>query len=98
MILDAGFGILGKLIVAKAEETARMVKWIDPQFTSQECSQCGHRAAQSRRRRRFACIRCGYRCHADVNAALVIRGRAQSLLMSEPYPAGEAGGRARRAA
>jgi putative transposase len=98
VILDAGFGLIGKLIVAKAEEAARKVMWVDPKFTSQECSRCGLIAAQSRRRRRFVCIGCGYRCHADVNAALVIRRRAQSVLMSEPYPAGEAGGRARRAA
>ena len=98
VILDAGFGLLGKLIVAKAEEAARKVIWIDPRFTSQECSRCGHTAARSRRRRRFVCIGCGFRCHADINAALVIRGRAQLALMSEPYPAEEAGGRARRAA
>jgi putative transposase len=74
VILDAGFGLLGKLIVAKAEEAARKVILVNPRFTSQECSHCGHIAAQSRRRRRFVCIACGYRCHADVNAALVIRG------------------------
>jgi putative transposase len=97
-MLDAGFGLLERLIVAKAEEAARMVVRVDPKFTSQECSQCGQTSARSRRRRRFVCVECGYSCHADVNAALVIRRRAQSALTSELTPAEEAGGRARCAA
>ena len=76
-ILDASFGQLERLIVEKAEEAARTIVWVDARFSSQECSHCGHIARESRRRRRFACVRCGLTCHADVNAALVIRGRAQ---------------------
>ena len=76
-MLDAGFGQLERLIVEKAEEAARTIVWVDARFSSQECSHCGHIARESRRRRRFACVRCGLTCHADVNAALVIRGRAQ---------------------
>jgi len=84
--------------VAKAEEAARTVVEVDARFSSQECSRCGHVARESRRRRRFYCVGCGYRSHADVNAALVIRGRAQLALMSEPDPAEDAGRRARCAA
>ena len=76
-MLDAGFGQLHRLIAEKAEEAVRRVVLVDARFSSQECSRCGHLASESRRRRRFACVRCGFRCHADVNAALVIRGRAQ---------------------
>lgn len=76
-VLDAGFGQLERLIVEKAEEAARTIVWVDARFSSQECSRCGHIARESRRRRRFACVRCGFTCHADVSAALVIRGRAQ---------------------
>jgi hypothetical protein len=67
-------------------------------FSSQECSRCGHIARESRRRRRFCCVGCGYCNHADVNAALVIRGRAQLALKSEPYAAEEAGRRGKDAA
>jgi len=98
VMLDAAFGLLEKKIVEKAEEAARRVVRVDARFTSQECSRCGLIAARSRRRRRFECIACGYRCHADVNAALVIRGRAQLALWSELDPAEEAGRRAGRAA
>jgi len=85
-LIDAGFGLLRALIVAKAEEAGRTVVEVDSRYSSQECSRCGCVAAKSRRRRRFGCIRCGFRCHADVNAALVIRGRAQYGAQSELSP------------
>lgn len=96
VILDSGLGLLRAMIVAKAEEAARTVVEVDARFSSQ-CSRCGHIAHESRRRRRFTCVACGHTAHADVNAALVIRGRAQSALMSEPQPAEEAGRCATRA-
>jgi putative transposase len=80
VVLDSGFGLLRQMIVAKAEEAARTVVEVDSRFSSQECSRCGHIARESRRRRRFCCVRCGYANHADVNAALVIRRRAQLAL------------------
>jgi putative transposase len=86
------------MIVAKAEEAARTVVEVDSRFSSQECSRCGHVAGESRWRRRFCCVGCGYSNHADVNAALVIRGRAQLARKSEPYPAEEAGRRCKEAA
>jgi transposase len=82
-LLDSGFGLLRQMIVAKAEEAARTVVEVESRFSSQECSHCGHVASESRRRRRFCCVWCGYRSRADVNAALVIRGRAQLALKSE---------------
>jgi putative transposase len=93
VVLDSGFGLLRQMVVAKAEEAARTVVEVDARFSSRTCSHCGHVAKESRRRRRFACARCGYRTHADVNAALVIRGRAQLALQSEPDPAEDAGRR-----
>ena len=84
-ILDASFGRLQRLIVEKAEEAGRTVITVDPRFSSQTCSRCGHIAKESRRRRRFVCVGCGYANHADVNAALVIRGRAQLALSREPH-------------
>jgi len=97
-LLDSGFGLLRQMIVAKAEEAARTVVEVDSRFSSQECSHCGHVASESRRRRCFCCVGCGYRNHADVNAALVIRGRAQLARKSESYPAEEAGRRGQDAA
>jgi transposase len=86
------------LIREKAASAVRKVVNVDPRYSSQECSQCGTIAAKSRRRRRFACVAWGFTLHADINAALVIRGRAQLVLTSEPYPAEDAGRRTRCAA
>ncbi|MGA2760792.1 MAG: transposase [Candidatus Cybelea sp.] len=97
-LLDSGFGLLRQMIVAKAEEAARTVVEVDAHFSSQTCSRCGHVSCESRRRRCFCCVRCGYRNHADVNAALVIRRRAQLALPSELDPAEEAGRRGQDAA
>lgn len=89
VMLDAGFGLLAQLIEGKAEEAGRLVVRVDPRFSSQACSRCWHVAKESRRRRRFVCVACGSTLHADVNAALVIRGRAQSALRSLPHAGSE---------
>jgi len=96
-MLDASLGQLHRLIAEKAEEATKRVVLVAAHFSSQECPRCGACERGSRRRRRFCCVRCGYRNHADVSAALVIRGRAESRLLSLPIPAAEAGHRARRA-
>lgn len=77
VVLDAGFGLLDAMIVAKAEEAARTVVRVNP----------------SRRKRHYVCVGCGFTCHAVVNAALVIWGRGQSVLMSERTAAEDAGRR-----
>jgi putative transposase len=39
-------------------------------YTSQRCSECGHTASENRESQAvFACVACGFRCNADVNAA-----------------------------
>ena len=73
-----GFDQLRQFIAYKAEQAGVLLKIVDPQYTSQMCSQCGHiergnRSSQSR----FCCKRCGHTAHADCNAALNIRARAR---------------------
>ncbi len=84
VLLDAGFGLLERLVSEKAEEAARGVVRVEARFSSQTCSRCGYVCARSRWRRRFCCVRCGLRAHADVNAALEIRRRAQLALLRLP--------------
>jgi putative transposase len=79
VVLDASFGLLRQMIESKAADAGIAVVAVDPKYSSQTCSRCGHVAAGSRRRRRFACVACGFTVHADVNAALEIRRRAQSM-------------------
>ena len=81
-LLDAAIGLLFRLIVEKAERAVRTVVWVDAKFSSQTCGRCRLVCAKSRRRRRFACVGCGWQCHADVAAALEILRRAQLERMS----------------
>lgn len=82
-IADAGWGMLVTLIREKAESAGRRVISVDPKNTSRTCAECGHVAADSRDGVRFACVGCGHRDHADVNAARVILQRAELRLSSE---------------
>ncbi len=74
-ILDAGWGVFLGVLRAKAESAGRVVVEVDPRHTSQRCSQCGHIAAGNRvTQAQFRCLACGYKSHADVNAARNIPG------------------------
>ena len=97
-LLDAGFGMLARLIREKAEYAAREVIEVDARYSSQTCAACGHVARESREGPRFACVRCGHQADADVNAAQVIFLRAQSAPTSEPHAGDKPVRRARRAA
>src|ERR1019366_9790329 len=79
-IQDAGWGELTQMLAYKAEDAGRELRVVDPRFTSQRCSFCGHVDAASRRSQAvFGCTACSHRDHADVNAArnVLWAGRAQ---------------------
>jgi len=62
-----GWGLLVRRLQEKAPGR---VEKINPAFTSQRCSACGHVDGKSRESQAvFRCTACGYACHADVNAA-----------------------------
>src|SRR6185437_669283 len=66
-IMRSSWGLLARRLEDKAPGRAEK---INPAFTSQRCSACGHVDAKSRESQaRFVCTACGYACHADVNAA-----------------------------
>jgi transposase len=53
-----------------------MLVAVPPAYTSQQCSACGHTAADNRKTQSlFACAACGHTENADVNAARNIRRR-----------------------
>ncbi|MCL2584089.1 MAG: transposase [Streptosporangiales bacterium] len=67
----SGWGILGTRLEQKAPGR---VEKINPAYTSQRCSACGHVHRKNRQSQAlFLCIACGFRCSADVNAARNIR-------------------------
>ena len=66
-ILASGWGILVRRLEQKA--LGRIEK-INPAYTSQRCSACGHVASESRKSQAvFTCTACRYTRNADVNAA-----------------------------
>ena len=75
---------LCEFIEYKAEAHGISVEYVDPRYTSQQCSECRHRARQNRPgRTRFECEHCGTQANADYNAAKnvalrYVRGGQQS--------------------
>ncbi|WP_406311613.1 transposase [Streptosporangium sp. NBC_01639] len=73
------FHQLGGFLGYKAARAGVAVIYVDPAFTSQQCSSCG----QVDRRNRldqasFSCTSCGFAEHADVNAARNIAARGET--------------------
>ena len=69
-IMRSGWGLLVRRLEDKAPGR---VEKINPAFTSQRCSACGHVDPKSRESQAiFRCTACGYARHADVNAAINI--------------------------
>src|SRR5216683_2730728 len=66
-ILASAWGLLVRRLEDKAPGR---VEKVNPAYTSQQCSACGHVAAESRESQAlFRCTACGYTRNADVNAA-----------------------------
>lgn len=67
---------LETFITYKAESKGVNLEHVNPCFTSQECSKCGHVSGINRvTQSLFKCEKCGYTIHADLNASRVIRKR-----------------------
>ena len=65
------------LIAYKAQIAGVPVVFVDPAYTSKDCSHCGHRDGRNRKTQAsFRCVSCGHAENADVNAARNIRKRA----------------------
>jgi IS605 OrfB family transposase len=61
---------LGQYIEYKAKRAGVPLVYVDPAYTSQQCSQCGHIDRRNRQSQAtFACRSCGALMHADDNAS-----------------------------
>ena len=66
-ILAQGWGLFARRLEDKAPGR---VEKVNPAFTSQRCSACGHVDRKSRESQAdFRCTACNFACNADVNAA-----------------------------
>jgi len=77
MLHSWGFFQLRAFIAYKAALAGVRVVYVNPAYTSQTCSACGHcEKANRKSQSKFLCTSCGFSAHADVNAAVNIRQSA----------------------
>jgi putative transposase len=81
-ILDAAWSQFADLIAYKAAWAGRRYVAVNPAYTSQDCSQCGHRQALSLSDRTYTCPCCGVVLDRDLNASLTILRLGQQSLAS----------------
>jgi putative transposase len=89
-ILDAGWGMLVEQLRYKLAWSGGTLISVPAAYSSQTCSECGCIDAASRASQSdFHCTACGHRDHADLNAAKVLKDRAnRSVLLGEASPVG----------
>lgn len=83
-IADAAWSAFFSQLAAKAEEAGRMFLKVNPAYTSQTCSRCGHRQKMPLSERTFHCPCCLLSIDRDLNAsknilALGLQGLGLSL-------------------
>ncbi len=76
-ILNGGFYQFRSRLEAKVTARQGYVIAVNPAYTSQTCSACGHVAKENRlSQAEFKCVQCGHEANADLNAAQNILIRA----------------------
>jgi putative transposase len=73
-IHDAAWSQFASLLTYKAAWAGRKHVAVNPAYTSQDCSQCGHRQSLSLSDRTYTCSCCGLVIDRDLNASLNILG------------------------
>ena len=68
-IYDAAWSQFRQVLSYKAEEAGRTLVAVNPAFTSQDCSECGHRLRKALSQHRHECPYCGLHINRDENAA-----------------------------
>ena len=87
-ISDAAWSQFFSMVSCKAAEAGRVYIAVNPAYTSQTCSACGHRQKMPLSERLFECPCCSAHVDRDLNAALNIRGLGlQTLGLSVEAPA-----------
>jgi putative transposase len=78
---DWSFWQLEQFLTYKAEAKGKQIVKVDARYTSQKCSNCSIINKKNRKGSHYSCDRCGYREHADVNAAKNIRNNLISAAL-----------------
>jgi putative transposase len=75
-IADAAWSAFFTHLIAKAEEAERRLVRVNPAYTSQTCSVCGHRQEMPLSVRIYECCNCGLVMDRDHNASRTILSQA----------------------
>jgi putative transposase len=75
-IADASWSLFFKHLLDKAEEAGRQVVRVNPAYTSQTCSVCGHRQPMPLSVWVYECPHCGLVIHRDHNGSKNILAEA----------------------
>ena len=92
LLSQCGRSVIETKLQSLHEDFGIEIEYVNPAYTSQECSTCGWTEKKNRKSRdRFACRNknCQTMLHADVNGARVIRSRSSTPL-ANPYVSREA--------
>jgi putative transposase len=86
-ISDAAWSQFTSYLSYKAESAGRSYVAVNPAYTTQDCSRCGHRRAVPLSERIYSCDCCGLQLDRDLNASLNIRALGlQSLGLALEAP------------
>lgn len=80
LIRDCSWGELTLKIQSVAEKFSCIVLKVNPKFTSQTCSNCGHIDSASRNKEKFVCTNCGFIADADNQASINIGKKGIEIL------------------
>lgn len=80
-IFDAGWGMFRSFLDYKCEKNGGLLIKVEPAYTSQDCSCCGHRVKKSLSVRTHICPKCGVVICRDQNAAINIEQKGLETLV-----------------
>jgi putative transposase len=84
-ILDQGWHSFKGMLSYKLNHLGGELLLVDPRHTSQRCSNCGHTEKDNRlSQAQFACLLCGHKENADINAAKNILAAGHAVLSLSP--------------
>jgi len=75
LVTNAGRKVIEAKLTDLHEQIGIVIDYINPAYSSQECSACGYVDAKNRAGEKFSCRWCGRTLHADVNAPRNLRSR-----------------------
>lgn len=82
---DVGIFEIQRQITYKSDWLGKRVIKVAPNYTSQECSNCGHTDKKNRPKntRIFTCVECGHSEDSDLNAAKNIKNKAVKEILEK---------------